>query len=141
MQLESAHSLSKEGAVAAIPIEQKLEDVRKRLLDLTRANRLLNHKPKGQRTLRIEDEIPEQVYDFLVRQGRAMQFLSREEAPGEIADSLPEEESNSPGEEDSPGAGELGLAPMEDGAVADRHLDSNLQTLVTGEALQTRLVN
>jgi hypothetical protein len=78
----------------------------------------------------------------LVRQGRRMQFLSREEAPAEIAGGLPQEDSTAPDRDgSSPDAPELALAPIDEGGVAERHLDSNLQTLLTGEALQTRLVN
>lgn len=65
-------------------INEKLEDTRRRLLDLTRRNRLLNHKVKAAGTLRVVDEVPVEVYRVLVAEGQPMQFLSREEAPAEI---------------------------------------------------------
>jgi len=64
-------------------IATKLEEVRRRLLDLSRNNRLLNHRATGQRTLQIVDELPGQVYRLLVDDGRTLQFLSLEEAPPE----------------------------------------------------------
>jgi len=119
-------------------IQDKLEETRRRLLDLTRANRLLNHRCKGQRTLEIADEPPRQVYEMLVENGTAMQFLSREEAPPEIADKLPREEDSSGTTADSIG---LSLAPISsDEPTPQRRADRKLQTLLTGEKLQSRLV-
>jgi hypothetical protein len=70
-------------------MEPTFNDIRRHLLDLTRNNRLLNHRNRGQRTLQIVDELPDQVYQRLVEESAAMQFLAREEAPKEIQDTLP----------------------------------------------------
>jgi len=72
-------------------VETKLQDIRRRLLDLTRRNRLLNHQAKGESTLQIVDEIPAQVYGVLVDDARTMQFLSREEAPKPLREPLTNE--------------------------------------------------
>jgi hypothetical protein len=69
-------------------IETKLEEVRRRLLDLSRNNRLLNHRATGQRTLQIVDEHAEEIYRLLVDEGRTLQFLSSEEAPPEAQPAL-----------------------------------------------------
>jgi very-short-patch-repair endonuclease len=94
-------------------IATKLEEVRRRLLDLSRNNRLLNHRATGQRTLQIVDELPGQVYSLLVDDGRTLQFLSLEEAPPEarsvIAADLSLEEGGAPSGR-APGA--LGESPF-----------------------------
>jgi very-short-patch-repair endonuclease len=129
-----------------VPVEHRLEETRRRLLDLSRANRLLNHRSTGQRTLQIVDELPAEVYRILVEQGQAMQFRSSEEAPPERADALTagdagEDESQdapSPDGNDEDGGADLPLAPVEPKAA--RHTDRHLQTLLAGDKLQTRLV-
>src|SRR5687767_9704259 len=65
-------------------IEPRLDEVRRRLLDLTRRNRLLNHRGTGNATLHVVDELPEEVFRVLVTDGRRMQFLAREEASPEV---------------------------------------------------------
>lgn len=59
-------------------IDAKLEEIRRRLLDLTRNNRLLNHRTRGQQTLEMAVELPAKVYRILVEESRTMQFLARE---------------------------------------------------------------
>jgi len=131
-------------------IDVKLNEIRRRLLDLTRNNRLLNHRSRGQRTLQIVDELPTEVYRILVDEGQVMQFLSREEAPPDIRDALPTEDAASTaastaGTQASEGNGieaKTLLAPVsKEASVADRHRDRNLQTFLSGQRLQTRLVH
>lgn len=146
-------------------VETKLQEIRRRLLDLTRRNRLLNHTGAGQGTLQIVDELPAQVYGVLVDDGRAMQFLSREEAPQPVPEPPPQAVAPQPPREPltnevappgrdvrtsddhaeaeaeaEPPPHDLPLAPVAASAAAERHKDKNLQTLLTGEKLQTRLV-
>ena len=79
-------------------IHAKLEDVRRKLLDLTRRNRLLNHRDAGRRTLRVLDgEDAQHAYDRLVGQGKTMQFGERPEAR--------ESEANTPAEDAAEGEG------------------------------------
>src|SRR5436305_13674387 len=68
-------------------IEQKLEEVRRNLLDLTRRNRLLNHRSTGQRTLQILETSPAEVYRVLVEEQRVMHFLPRDESQPEARSS------------------------------------------------------
>ncbi|MDP9173313.1 MAG: DUF4011 domain-containing protein [Planctomycetota bacterium] len=134
-------------------IEAKLQEIRRSLLDLTRNNRLLNHRNAGQRTLQIVDELPTEVWRILVGNDSVMQFLAREEAPPEIRDSLPPEDGQVAAPKDviaataetaemPPVSAGLPLAAVaSNGAANARHKDRNLQTYLSGEKLQTRLVH
>lgn len=64
-----------------------LDRIRKKLLDLSRRNRLLNHRA-GSRSLTIVDELPDQVFKALVADGQTMYFAPLPE---------PEEENHEPG--------------------------------------------
>src|SRR4051812_503645 len=122
-------------------VSARLDDTRRRLLDLTRRNRLLNHRTSGNTTLRVAGEHPDEVYRILVAEGRRMQFLSREEAPAEVAAALPVEGAAA---EDAPPAEAhtFALAPIDEtGARADHQTDTRLQTALDGEKLQTRLLH
>ena len=52
-------------------VQQSIEKIRTSLLDLTRRNRLLNFR-MGARSLTIVDELPNQVFDHLVNEGKPM---------------------------------------------------------------------
>nr|WP_287410685.1 DUF4011 domain-containing protein [Pseudodesulfovibrio sp.] len=54
-----------------------LENVRKKLLDLTARNKLLNFKETA-KTIRIVDELPNQVFDMLVHKSVSMEILAYE---------------------------------------------------------------
>jgi very-short-patch-repair endonuclease len=126
-------------------IATKLEETRRRLLDLTRRNRLLNHKTTAAGTLHVVDEVPEEVYRVLVTDGQRMQFLAREEAPQDAAAHLLVEAAEEgavdvvvEGESD---AVTFSLPPMEvEAGRAERHTDRRLQTALDGQKLQTRLL-
>ena len=124
-------------------VTAKLEDTRRRLLDLSRRNRLLNHRPTGTGTLRIVGEDPEEVYRILVAEGKRMQFLSREEAPKAVVATLPADEiaAESGAAAEDPAGATFELAPIDDtGAKAEHLTDTRLQTALDGERLQTRLL-
>src|SRR6266542_6773957 len=136
-------------AQSAAAVEVKLEDTRRRLLDLTRRNRLLNHRTTGRGTLRIIDELPNEVFRLLVAEEHTLQFLSREEAPKEAAafveaEATAEARAAAPYTQvsiDEPVVAGLGLAPIAAGnGAAARHSDRNLQTALTGDLLQSRLL-
>ncbi|SKA67886.1 DUF4011 domain-containing protein [Desulfobaculum bizertense] len=55
--------------------QESLENVRKKLLDLTGRNRLLNFR-ESKKTIRIVDELPDQVFDMLVGGGQSMELIS-----------------------------------------------------------------
>jgi hypothetical protein len=54
-----------------------LENVRKKLLDLTTRNKLLNFKETA-KTIRIVDELPNHVFDILVQKSVSMEILAYE---------------------------------------------------------------
>jgi very-short-patch-repair endonuclease/DNA polymerase III delta prime subunit len=53
---------------------ENIENTRKKLLDLTFRNKLLNFRPTKARTLKILDENPLDVYEYLVLKEKPMQF-------------------------------------------------------------------
>ena len=58
-------------------VERQLEAARRKLLDLTMRNRLLNYRPSKARTIKVVDEVPKEIYDILVLHERNMQFLPK----------------------------------------------------------------
>ncbi len=119
-----------------LSIEAKLEQTRRQLLDLSRRNRLLNHKKNNRGALEIVDELPELIFQILVGKGRKMQFKALEEAPRDS----PLRPSETDGElTEGP---DLPLAPIaEEKAAAARHADRYLHTALDGVELQKRLVS
>ena len=111
-------------------IQDKLAELRKNLLDLSRRNRLLNLPGKGRTTLPIVDELPLEIWQSLVVAAKTMSFLAREEAPGTPPP---------PAREAAAEAAEMPLAPLAE--PAERHTDKHLQTALDGEALQARLLH
>ena len=69
-------------------IDQKLDGFRRRLLDLTRRNRLLNFRSKGNRSLHIVEEELGPVFERLLQDQKKRQFLSADEA-GLVEESAP----------------------------------------------------
>lgn len=67
--------------MAEVDIAQELERFRKRLLDLTANNRLLNYRKSRTKTLQIVNELPNEIYDRLVSRGGAFRFLAKEKDP------------------------------------------------------------
>ncbi|MGB7788650.1 DUF4011 domain-containing protein, partial [Methanoregula sp.] len=55
-------------------VSENIENTRKKLLDLTFRNKLLNFRPTKARTLRILGESPLDVYEYLVIKEKPMQF-------------------------------------------------------------------
>lgn len=123
-------------------IQKQIELARKNLLDLTMRNRLLNFRPSTRRTLRIIEEIPREIYELLVINEKAMEFLPKPKeeskkdvflgspfaAPKEnLSDVLGYEESN------------IWKLPSSGGIVADKHSDRYLQTNLEPESLQRNL--
>jgi len=51
-----------------------IEDARKKLLDLTLRNRLLNYRPTKARTIKILNANPEDIYEILVLKEKSIQF-------------------------------------------------------------------
>jgi len=109
-------------------LDRKLNEARRELLETSTRSRLL-HTPLGSsraKIIEIRDELVEQVFRILVRDGKAMSFLpSAEEVDGDqlVALSLPQPEEDEPGSD----------------GLAARHTDTKLQTALPSVKLQGRL--
>ncbi len=121
--------------------EQLLERSRKELLDLSTRNRLLSI-PIGStaaRVVQVEDELSDQVFRLLVTGKKSLSFLPGRPShvtparPGDalIADPGDDTASGLPQPDDDTGV---------TGEPARRHVDSRLQTSLSPEGLQTRLL-
>lgn len=113
-------------------IERHIEIARKKLLDLTMRNRLLNFRPSKNNSLRIIDEIPAQVFQILVVDEKKMAFLPTKETSKERTENG---ESLLTAEE----ASIAWKMPSTFATVDKRHQDRNLQTSLESEQLQKRL--
>ncbi|MFO0914388.1 MAG: DUF3320 domain-containing protein [Pirellulales bacterium] len=107
-------------------LHAKLEKARRDLLDLTTRNRLLNTSRSSSRSSRLEvvDESSDEVFRILVQERKAMSFL--------------------PGKDREPDSSQLLLDQPdfddEPNTVAARHVDAFLQTSLTSESLQHKLL-
>jgi len=110
-----------------------LEGARRELLDLSTRNRLLNTSRSRSRSSRLEvvDERSSEVFQQLVVRRIAMSFLpvptEGETKPDDVDSQLPL--LDQPGDED-----------LEMDGLAPRHTDDRLQTELTSEQLQKRLL-
>lgn len=113
-------------------IRAQLEKARLDLLDLSARNRLLNAPllaaPKSTRSVRVRDEVSAEVYRLLVDQAKALSF-----APGKTVAGGENDEGTLPQPDENESVDERG--------VAARHRDAKLQTALTSEALQKRLLH
>lgn len=118
-------------------ITELLDRSRKELLDLSMRNRLLSIPmgSKSSRMLSIQDELSEQVFRLLVTETKAMSFLpartSQNEEVSATAKAACDEEVGlpQPGDEE-----DLRTGPLK------HHTDLRLQTALSSESLQTRLL-
>lgn len=116
-------------------IIEAINRARKELLDLTARNRLLNTPMRSRysRYVHVTDEMSSEVFRVLFQERKAMTFAS---AP---ANTTPDH-----GMDDDP---EFGLLPqpeeksLDERELAMRHADARLQTQLTSEALQNRLLS
>ena len=72
-------------------VNQTLERVRKKLLDLSRRNNLINFR-ETRRTIRIIDELPDETFRLLVADGKSLELLSFD-PPDEIECSTQDDET------------------------------------------------
>ncbi|MAE69057.1 MAG: hypothetical protein CME06_01160 [Gemmatimonadetes bacterium] len=113
--------------------DQALEIIRTKLLDTTRRNRLLNYRESA-RDIAVIDEMPDQIHEHLVLDGKRFRFDSREETeddpalyPGE--DGLPLLKIPDTAEVTADSASrELPASATGGASVAPRHSDDLLQT-------------
>ena len=148
-----------------VDIEQALQQARQDLLELTARNRLIHTPLAGKRKswLQVVDESSERLFDLLVRQGKTLSFLPRQEPPQtessqESADDQVDDErrqfieafdqnESSDGDSDQAKAANEAAASSpensEDAAkeIPASHIDRFLQTDLTEEPLQKKLLN
>ena len=106
-------------------LTQRIERSRLELLDLSKRNRLLSCSTSSRVGLRIVDEIATEISHILVQQGRVMSFLAgRGEAESEDLDF----------------GAPLGQPDVGDDTDPNRHTDSKLQTALTDDQLQRKLL-
>lgn len=111
--------------MAPISVAEELLRIRRKLIDLTTHNTLLNFRYPKQRSVRIVDELPNQIYERLVlRQG---EFTLWEQTGAH--------ESLYDGTE----AYELPTVPENAGEIPAEHADSKLQTILDADALEARM--
>ena len=108
----------------------RLDRDRRHLLDVSARNRLINAPLRSRRskTIEVVDEVSEHCFDLLVRQKKRMSFLPGREVDEDESDDqihLPQPEDDDLGEN----------------GVAARHVDNRLQTRLTSEGLQKRLLS
>lgn len=119
---------------SSLSVEAKIERARTELLDFSARNRLLNvpRFSKSAKTIDIVDEKAAEVFRILVTDGKAMTFLAgakgRESKDGDSAEELIE--LALPDDDDRDESGRL-----------LRHGDTKLQTKMTPNALQKRLLD
>ncbi|MDQ3621729.1 MAG: DUF4011 domain-containing protein [Verrucomicrobiota bacterium] len=118
-------------------LEQLLNESRRELLDLSTRNRLLSMpvESKSARVIHIRDERSDHVFRLLVSERKTLWFLpgiekktSSHEARGAAMTEFEEDESGLP-------------QPEDDAGKAHRHVDAKLQTALTSDGLQRRLLS
>ncbi|MCW2247705.1 very-short-patch-repair endonuclease [Azospirillum fermentarium] len=131
-----------------LPAQEKLNRARMELLDLSTRNRLLNvpRRSKATRAIDIADELSTEVFRLLVRENRSFTFVPGRAAPGEAKDAESATESATESDDDAPGDEFPLLAqpdddPLDERGIAQRHSDTRLQTRLTSEGLQRRLLD
>jgi very-short-patch-repair endonuclease len=121
-----------------LPAEAKLERARTELLDLSANNRLLNipRSARAARIVEIVDEKAVEIHRLLVKEGRTFTFLPGRVAAGDGKDPGPEEGETGRAELPQPADD-----PVDERGVSARHADTRLQTRLTTEGLQKRLLD
>ncbi len=120
---------------------QALEKIRLKLLDLTSRNRLLNYKETA-RTIRIIDELPDEIYRILVLEGKSMELLplpereddeDQEELPLMLSQKVATSQKKS-----LPSVDQCPELPASTKEKLNKHIDSRLQTLFSPQYLEKR---
>ena len=62
------------GSKANKSIQKEFKSLRRKLLDLSMRNQLLNFRPRS-RTIEVVNDSPSHIYDYLVLNEKKMQFL------------------------------------------------------------------
>lgn len=125
----------------ALSIRELLNISRKELLDLSTRNRLLSIpvNSKSARIVQVDDELSEQVFKLLVTEKKALAFMpgrkiekSQGDLFSESTDRVDKSEIRLP---------QPGDEKDESSGLAKRHVDLGLQTKLSSEGLQRRLLD
>jgi len=125
----------------ALSIRELLDASRKELLDLSTRNRLLSIpvKAKFARIVQVEDELSEQAFKLLVTEKKALAFL-----PGRKIDKSEGDFFSGPAvqrDKETMSLPQPGDESDEASGLAKRHVDLALQTNLSSEGLQRRLLD
>lgn len=125
-----------------IPLEKLLEESRRELLDLSTRNRLLSMpvQSKSARVVSVRDEKSDQVYRLLVSQRRTFAFLPGVERRPAGSDICVKADPTVDSDEENAGLPQPEEDIDEATGEARRHVDTKLQTSLTSEGLQRRLL-
>ncbi|CAA2137671.1 DUF3320 domain-containing protein [Methylobacterium bullatum] len=126
-----------------LPIETKIERARTELLDLSARNRLLNipRSSKSAKIVEIVDEKSSEIFRMLLREGKAFTFLPGRASKGGSAPIEADELEGSDGEDTPDGLAQPAEDTVKENGVFSRHVDTKLQTRLTSEGLQKRLLD
>jgi very-short-patch-repair endonuclease len=115
---------------------------KRKLLDLSMRNRLLNFRSTRVSTVTVHDEQPAEVFRQIFLLGESMRFRPMERAEVHAGiDSEPEAESDTlAGEVHNTQVGSIEFEPYSREELADRHVDDILQTTSTPEQLKRSLL-
>ena len=127
-----------------IDLVLQIEAARKSLLDLTMRNRLLNFRPNKKRSIHVVDELPNEIYEILVVNEKAMEFKQKDEPEVELFDeaenqSTPGSSAETADEVDSGDLSTIWKTPSHGDSVEPKYRDNCLQTNLDKESLQKRL--
>jgi very-short-patch-repair endonuclease/DNA polymerase III delta prime subunit len=122
-------------------IDKQLQDARQKLLDLTMFNRLLNFRPTKTNSIRVIDEIPREIYNVLVLQEKTMKFIPKPKTQkfDTTTDNDEQDQENEISNSSEDEASKLWDLPPLDTELADRYIDSFLQTPLESDDLQKKL--
>jgi very-short-patch-repair endonuclease len=128
------------GDDGAVRVEQHVENWKRKLLDLSKRNRLLNFRPARVSTVTVVDELPVEAFRQLHLQRRAMRFRPVPEDAAAPAAGSPQADLDEYDADEPPPLPALAEEPpAEDGSPAARHTDDWLQTALPADRLDHSL--
>lgn len=111
-------------------VEERIKRWKNKLIDLSKRNRLLNFKPTKVSTVRIIDEIPSEIFQILVYDGKEMTFMPKSHDDKESEDSGGSQDSEFAPEE---------FRSYEKDSLHEKHVDVHLQTNLNDKRLDKNL--
>lgn len=111
-------------------IAERVNRWKKKLIDLTKRNRLISFRATKVTTIRIVDEHPPEVFTMLVTNGKSMDFLFLPEG---------ENEGKEEGNEEKVAIGSKRFEGYDRNKLAEKHTDTHLQTNLSEEQLAKNL--